>query len=91
MESNYSLNPDLAWRIIDGDVVILKIRTTTYYSLDPVGSFIWLRMEKGSRTREEILDAVTAEFEVERTQAGIDLDELLADLGREELVLVSAP
>jgi len=86
----YSLNPDLAWRVIDGEVVILKIKTTTYYSLDPVGSFIWRSLENKSRAREEILDDLLAEFETDRTTASTDLDELVADLTREELLLEQA-
>ncbi len=88
-ESRYSHNPDLAWRVIDGEVVILKIKTTTYYSLDPVGSFVWTRLQSGPRTRDEICDDVVGEFEVERATARADLDELFADLSREELVLES--
>ncbi|HBW47017.1 TPA: PqqD family protein [bacterium] len=90
MTSLYSINPDLAWRVIDNEVVILKIKTTTYYSLDPIGTFIWKRMEKTPKTREEILKSILEEFEVENTTASNDLDELIADLVREELILESA-
>lgn len=86
----YSLNPDLAWRVIDGEVVILKIKTTTYYSLDPVGSFIWRGLENKTRNREEILDEVLAEFDTDRETASSDLDELFTDLTREELLLEQA-
>lgn len=86
MTSKFGLNSDLAWRVIDGEVVILKVKTTTYYSLDPVGSFIWSRMKEGPQTRQEMLGAVLAEFEVEQSQAAADLDELISDLVREELL-----
>lgn len=88
--TRYSLNPDLAWRVIDGEVVILKIKTTTYYSLDPVGSFIWQGLNDKSRERDEILNDLLAEFEVDQETASKDLDELFTDLTREELVLVTA-
>lgn len=87
MEPVYSLNPELAWRVIDGEVVILRIKTTTYYSLDEVGSFIWRTMEDAPRSRAELLDRLTTEYEVDRATAAADLDELFADLVREELVL----
>lgn len=86
MASTYHLNPELAWRVIDGEVVILKIKTTTYYSLDPVGSFIWRAMEGAPKTRDQVLDAILEEFAVDRATAVADLDELFTDLVREELV-----
>lgn len=90
METAYAINPDLAWRVIDEEVVILKIRTTTYYSLDPVGAFIWRRMEDAARTRGELVAEVMASFDAEQATVERDLDELLTDLVREELLLERA-
>jgi len=81
----YSINPDLAWRIIENEAVILKIKNTTYYSLDPVGTYIWQQIES-SPTFDEILDRLTKDYDVSRERAAEDLDELLSDL-REELIL----
>jgi hypothetical protein len=90
MDVRYRHNPDLAWRVIDDEVVILKIKTTTYYSLDSVGSFIWRRIEAGAKTRDEVAEALTGEFDVDRETAARDLEELFADLVREELLLEEA-
>ncbi|MEK8023111.1 MAG: PqqD family protein [Candidatus Hydrogenedentota bacterium] len=91
MDPLFSLNPELAWRVIDGEVVILRIKTTTYYSLDPVGSFIWRSMEQKPLPRSELIDLIVAEYDVSRETAAADLDELFADLVREELLLASPP
>lgn len=86
----YAINPELAWRVIDDEVVILKIRTTTYYSLDPVGAFIWRRMEEAPKTRAELVAEVLTRYETEAATAERDIDELLTDLVREELLLEHA-
>jgi len=86
----YAINPDLAWRVIDDEVVILKIHTTTYYSLDPVGAFIWRRMEAAPKTRGELVAEVLARYAAEAATVEKDLDELLTDLVREELLLERA-
>lgn len=88
--SSYQVNPDLAWRTIDGEVVILKIKTTTYYSLDPVGSFLWTAMDGTPRTQEELVARVVTEYDVDPATAARDILELLADLEREELVKIAA-
>lgn len=86
----YSINPDLAWRIIDNEVVILKVKNTTYYSLDPVGTNIWLRMEKFPQTFDELKTFILNEYEIDNDSASNDLNELIADLVREELLLETA-
>jgi hypothetical protein len=88
--TTYAINPSLAWRVIDEEIVILKISTTTYYSLDPVGAFIWRRMEGAPKTRRELVSDVLAHFEAESATVEKDLDELLTDLVREELLLEQA-
>lgn len=85
-----TINPDLAWRIIDEEVVILKIKTTTYYSLNPVGSHLWKMLGEKPRSRQELLDALLTEFDVDSETAGKDIDELLTDLTGEELLLPGA-
>lgn len=79
-------NPDISWRVIDGEIVILVIRTLTYYSLNEVGTFAWSKLAEKPLTREELLAAILAEFDVDRATAAADLDELLADLVKQDLV-----
>ncbi len=83
-------NPDVAWRVIDGEAVLLAIETTTYYSLDPVGTFLWKRFENGA-TREEVLSGLLAEYEIDEATAAKDLDELIGDLVSEKLLLEESP
>lgn len=88
-DASYRINPDLAWRTIDGEVVILKVKSTTYYSLDAVGSFLWGCLDSGFGTRKVLVEKVVGEFEVDPATAERDLGELLEDLVREELVLAA--
>lgn len=86
MVTRFVQNPDVAWRVIDGEAVLLAIETTTYYSLDPVGTFLWKRFEKGA-SRDEALAGLLAEYEIDETTGGKDLDELIGDLVSEKLLL----
>ncbi|RMH58984.1 MAG: PqqD family protein [Candidatus Hydrogenedentota bacterium] len=86
-EPRYQVNPELAWRLIEDEAVILKIKTTTYYSLNPVGTVIFRAMGSEPRTREELLETVLGEFDVDVDTARNDLEELLQDLLKEELVI----
>ena len=47
--------------------------------LNPVAAFIWETLSKGC-SREELLQAILAEYEIDRAQAEQDLDSLLETL-----------
>ena len=61
----------IAWRMVDEEAVLVNVKKDEVIHLDPVGSFIWSRMD-GQAAMKEIADAVVGEFEV-------DLDTALED------------
>ena len=85
----YSPHPEISWRLIEDEIVILRLRSLSYYSLEPVGAFLWQKIAERAMTRDELLGALIAEFEVDESTAGPDLDALLAELKREELIVAA--
>ena len=66
-----------------GGKALLDLRTSTYYSINAVGAFVWDRLQTPS-TIETIGDAMVAEFEVETERCLSDLRALVirfADAG----------
>jgi hypothetical protein len=61
-----------AWRVIDGEAVILSMQTKVLRGLNPVGSRVWELID-GQRPVTEIVDLVTGEFEVPRDRADEDV------------------
>lgn len=98
-DPRYIHNPEVAWRILpaaspeagagEEEAVLLSIETTTYYSLDPVGTHIWKEFARPT-TRGEALARVVEAFEVDEPTAAKDLDELLSDLVSEKLLVDAA-
>ena len=72
-------------RRVEDEVVILDVTSGRYFSLDGAGALIWERLEKDA-TRDELIDAVVAVFDVDRKTAATDIDELVADLTDRGLV-----
>jgi len=54
----------IAWRMVDEEAVLVNVKQDVVIHLDPVGSFIWSRMD-GQASMQEIADAVVQEFEVD--------------------------
>ena len=67
-------------RVIDGQALILDAARDEIRQLNEVGSLIWSMILKSGSTRDDILRAVIDQFEVEPSQARIDLDAFLTEL-----------
>lgn len=66
-------------RTVDDEVVILDVPSGRYFGLNDVGALIWDLLD-GDHDRDAILDAITADFDIDRPTAASDLDSLLAEL-----------
>jgi coenzyme PQQ synthesis protein D (PqqD) len=72
-------------RQVGDETVILDLASGTYFGLNPVGARIWQLISEG-QTIGGVLESVLAEFEVNAAEAERDLDNLVAELHRRELI-----
>jgi hypothetical protein len=64
-------NPRAAWRIYDGEAVIVSPEDSTLHTLNPVGTLIWEAAD-GQTTLEDIVGRVCDAFEIDRATAARD-------------------
>jgi hypothetical protein len=74
---------------LEGEAVILNLRDGVYYGLNPVGLRIW-ELIQSPKTLNEILETLTAEYEVERAVCQADVETLLKQLSGKGLIEISA-
>jgi hypothetical protein len=67
-----SRSPRTAWRVIEGEAVILSLDTKAFRGLNPVGSRVWELID-GRRNVDEIVEAIAREFDVVRERAAEDV------------------
>ena len=72
------------------EVVILGLNDEVYYGLDGAGARMWDLLQT-PRTLAELVDLLSAEFEVTRERLESDLEALLATLHEKGLVAVADP
>jgi hypothetical protein len=72
-------------RDLDGEAVILNLKTGTYFGLDAIGTRMWTLIGE-LRDTDKVLEALLAEYEVEEGRLRGDLDELIGQLVRHELL-----
>lgn len=69
----------LAWREVEGGIVALDANQSEYLAVNATGRLLWPQLEQGA-TRRQLVDTLTANFEVDEATATADLDAFLANL-----------
>ncbi len=81
-------NEKTAYRIIDGEAVVVNLKDSTFHTLNPVATFIWEKAD-GRVKVEQIIKEICQEFEVDRDTAERDCLEFLDQLKSKILVVLS--
>ena len=85
-EPRYRTNPNVIYtKLDDAEAVLLDVQTQMYYSVNETGLIIWELLGE-PRTIEEIVAALTEDYEVEAADAQRVAETFVQDLGRDGLV-----
>ncbi len=85
-------HPDVVWREVDGEVVLLNVVTGQYFGLDAVGSQVWILLQSAGPkgvNLQTLSALVTGQFEVDLATAEQDLTALINDLLAQQLLVVA--
>lgn len=80
-------SPKTAYRVIDGEAVVISLDSSMLYSLNSVGTLIW-GMSDSRTSIERIVDKICEEFEVERELAQKDCLEFIQDFADKGLLVM---
>ncbi len=81
-------NPQTAWRVYDGEAVIICPDDSTLNTLNAVGTLIW-RAADGKTSLSAIAARICDEFDVKPEQAERDLAAFIERLCQRGLLMVS--
>jgi hypothetical protein len=79
--------PDVMFRTVGEESVLLHLKTETYMGLDPVGTRMWTLLTQ-SDSIEDAYQALLREYDVESQQLRRDLEDFIAKLIENDLVLL---
>ena len=82
-------NPQTAWRVIEGEAVILSMDTKAFRGLNAVGSRVWELID-GRRSLDEIAQVIVSEFAVAPEVAARDVRAFIEELLAKGLVTVAS-
>jgi Coenzyme PQQ synthesis protein D (PqqD) len=79
-------NPDVVFRDLDGEAVILDLASGTYFGLNDVGTRVWQLITDGS-DEAQIVDVIASEYDADRATIAADVTRLLNDLRARRLIV----
>lgn len=89
MPDGYPLqNPRVAWRVYDGEAVLVCPDDSTLHALNAAGTLIWSSAD-GATPTAAMLARLCATFDVDRTTAAVDAREFIEALRARGLLTVA--
>lgn len=87
LDSRVTIGPDVVFRELDGEAVILNLETGLYFGLNEMGTRIWQLLDAHAEVRR-VLDTLRDEFDVADDRLSADLLALVEQLRDKGLVHV---
>ena len=88
LTSRVKVNDDVLFQELQGEAVLLNLKSGVYFGLDPVGTRIW-QLFAEHEVLSEVAQAVVAEYDVAVDKCSEDLLKLVNDLEKQELITVA--
>jgi len=80
-----TLSPEALFQEVGGEIVILDLKSETYFGLDEVGARIWQLMEEHG-DMQKVYEAILDEFDVESGRLQADMTALFDELAKSGLI-----
>jgi hypothetical protein len=88
LQDRFRPREEVASKVIDGEAIIINLANGVYYSMDKVGALVWDLLQTGYAL-EEVIAAVTGQYDVGGEQAESNVQALVQELVQENLIMVS--
>jgi hypothetical protein len=80
---------DIAARVMADEMVIMSVKNSRVFSLNPTATRIWTAADGATPLREIVARAVVSEFEVDAETAYRDARAMVEDLAQEGILLLA--
>ena len=79
----------IAARMLGGEMMIMSVKDSTFFTLDPVATAIWQAADGCTSLSEIVANRICAEFDVVPETAMADAVQLVEELAAHGIVLIS--
>jgi hypothetical protein len=85
LESRVQVNEDVLFQELQGESVLLNLKSGIYFGLDPIGTRIWQLFAEHDAL-SDIARVIADEYDVSRDRCETDLVVLVTELERQGLI-----
>ena len=82
-------SPEIAARLLDGEMMIMSARDSTLFNLNELGTMIWQAADGATSLEEIVAKKICVEYEVEPDQALRDAEAFVWELAGHGIMLLS--
>jgi hypothetical protein len=79
----------IACRMLDGEMMVMSVADSTFFTLNEVASVIWKAADGRTPLSEIVAGKICQEFDVDLEQAQRGADRFVNELSRHRILLVS--
>ncbi len=76
---------DIQWKEVEGEIVILDLKSSRYMAVNKSGRFLWEAAAEGT-TRSQLVKALMDKFQLDQGTANRDVNDFIETLRRNELI-----
>lgn len=84
-DSTIEISRHVMFQEVSGETVLLDLESEQYFGLDEVGTRVWTLISEGT-TAAGVVERLLKEYEVDRPQLEIDVNDLLQELAAAGLI-----
>jgi hypothetical protein len=84
-EKHFICNPEVAWKDIGGEIVLVHLETNKIYELNRTGARLWKLLEEGS-SRSDAEAILVREYGIDEETVHAETAALIDELLRQKLV-----
>lgn len=85
-ERKYQLRSEIAYRVIEGQVLVLAPRQESLFTLNASGQLLWAALKRGA-TQKRLAALLTAEYDLPLAEAQRDVEVFLRELNAKGILV----
>ena len=90
LNCEYEPTPDVTWRDVDGELVVLDLIEGKYYTFNLVGAKMWRAVADDNYNLILLVDEIVEKYEIERQTVLDDIEKFLHKMISAKLIKVKA-
>ncbi len=83
-----SIPEHVLFRELDGEAVLLDLKSQQYFGLNEIGTRVWTALQQGEEL-SALVEEIVGSYDAQAEQVRVDIDQLINELQSANLIVVN--